>query len=72
MKPDAVEGKYGSQLVTIDCKGIKLQLQEDDLVIGTRTRKALKKLTLASRNALSLEFNHFMELLPVNFRISYH
>ena len=45
MKPDAVEGKYGSELVTIDCKDIKLQLQEDDLVIGTRTRKALKKLT---------------------------
>ena len=46
MKPDVVEGKYGSDLVTIDCKDIKLQLQEDDLVIDTRTRKALKKLTL--------------------------
>ena len=45
MKADAVKGKYGSELVTIDCKDVKLQLQEDDLVIGTRTRKALKKLT---------------------------
>ena len=45
MKADAVEGKYGSELTTIDCKDINLQLQEDDLVIGTRTRKALKKLT---------------------------
>ena len=45
IKADAVEGKYGSELITIDCKDIKLQLQEDDLVIGTRTRKALKKLT---------------------------
>ena len=45
MKADAVKGKYGSELVIIDCKDVKLQLQEDDLVIGTRTRKALKKLT---------------------------
>ena len=45
MQADAVGQKYGSELVTIDCKDVKLQLQEDDLVIGTRTRKALKKLT---------------------------
>ena len=45
MKADAVGRKYGSELVTIDCKDVTLQLQEDDLVIGTRTRKALKNLT---------------------------
>ena len=45
MQADAFGRKCGSELVTIDCKDVKLQLQEDDLVIGTRTRKALKKLT---------------------------
>ena len=59
MKPDAVEGKYGSELVTIDCKDIKLRLQEDDLVIGTRTRKALKKLTLGQQERFILGVRSF-------------
>ena len=59
MKPDAVEGKYGSELVTRDCKDVKLQLQEDDLVIGTRTRKALKKLTLGQQERFILGVRSF-------------
>ena len=59
MQADAVGRKYGSELVTIDCKDVKLQLQEDDLVIGTRTRKALKKLTSDQQKHLILGVRSF-------------
>ena len=45
LNPSATEGKYGSDLVMIDCTDIKLQLKDNDLVIGSGTKKALKELS---------------------------
>ena len=59
MKADAVGRKYGSELVTIDCKDVTLQLQEDDLVIGTRTRKALKNVTSDQQKCFILGVRSF-------------
>ena len=39
-----LDKKFGSDLISIDCKRIKLQLQDKELVIGSNTRKVLKEL----------------------------
>ena len=43
MKPQAMENEYGSGLASVDCT--KLQLPDNEIVIGDTTRKALKNLT---------------------------
>ena len=45
MKEHAIEKKYGCNLASVECKDVKLQLQEKDLVIRSGTRSALKELT---------------------------
>ena len=45
MKTQVLEKKYGSDLASIECKDLKLQLTDKDIVIGDSTRKALKELS---------------------------
>ena len=45
MKEHAIEKKYGCDLASVECKDVKLQLQDKDLVIRSGTRRALKELT---------------------------
>ena len=54
MKITAIEQKYGSDLVFIDCKDVKLQLQDKNIVIGKNTRKALKELTAEQQKQVML------------------
>ena len=44
MKEHAIEKKYGCDLASVECKDVKLQLQDKDLVIRSGTRRALKEL----------------------------
>ena len=41
LKPTALEGKYGAALASVSCEDVKLQLTDNELVIGVQTRKAL-------------------------------
>ena len=44
MKMAALEKKYGSELASIECKDVSLQLADKDVVIGDRARKGLDEL----------------------------
>ena len=59
MKITAIEKKYGSDLVGIDCKDVKLQLQDKDIVIGKNTRKVLKELTAEQQKQVMLGIQSF-------------
>ena len=41
LKPTALERKYGATLGSVSCEDVKLQLTDNELVIGDQTRKAL-------------------------------
>ena len=45
MKGQAVEKRYGSDLTSIECQDVKLQLPDKSIVIGKGAREALVKLT---------------------------
>ena len=45
LKPQVLEKKYGVDLAGIECRDLKLQLADRDIVIGDNTRKALKELS---------------------------
>ena len=40
-----MDSKHGSSLASINCKDLKLQLADKDIVIGESTRKALRQLS---------------------------
>ena len=44
MQAHVIDKKFGSDLISIDCKSVKIQLQDKELVIGINTRKVLKEL----------------------------
>ena len=48
LKPTALEGKFGATLRSVSCEDVKLQLTDNELVIGDQTRKALGCLNLAN------------------------
>ena len=43
MKRQAVEKRYGSDLTSIECQDVKLQLPDKSIVIGKGAREALVK-----------------------------
>ena len=45
MKGQAVDKRYGSDLTSIECQDVKLQLPDKSIVIGKGAREALVKLT---------------------------
>ena len=45
MKGQVVEKRYGSDLTSIECQDVKLQLPDKSIVIGKGAREALVKLT---------------------------
>ena len=72
-----VDGKYGVALGSIDCKDVKLQLADKDIVIGDATRKALKELPpeqrrhtmLGIRSFLSTATSYLQQKLPLGNQI---
>ena len=49
LKPTALEGKFGATLGSASCEDVKLQLTDNELVIGDQTRKALACLNPAKQ-----------------------
>ena len=49
LKPTALEGKFGATLGSVSCEDVKLQLTDNELVIGDQTRKALACLNPAKQ-----------------------
>ena len=66
MKGQAVEKRYGSDLTSIECQDIKLQLPDKSIVIGKGAREALVKLTSEQqRQALCTTATELQQKLPL-------
>ena len=59
LKPTALEGKYGAALAPVSCEDVKLQLTDNELVIGVQTRKALACLNPAKERLALLGIRAF-------------
>ena len=60
MKGQAVEKWYGSDLTSIECQDVKLQLPDKSIVIGKGAREALVKLTSEQQRQALLGIRSFM------------
>ena len=60
MKGQAVEKRYGSDLTSIECHDVKLQLPDKSIVIGKGAREALVKLTSEQQRQALLGIHSFM------------
>ena len=60
MKTLVLEKKYGSDLASIECKDLKLQLTEEDIVIGDSMRKAHKGLSPDQQRNTVLGIHSFL------------
>ena len=60
MKGLAVEKRYGSDLTSIECQDVKLQLPDKSVVIGKGAREALVKLTSEQQRQALLGIRSFM------------
>ena len=60
MKGQAVEKRYGSDLTSIECQDVKLQLPDKSIVIGKGAREALVKLTSGQQRQALLGIRSFM------------
>ena len=60
MKGQAVEKRYGSDLTSIECQDVKLQLPDKNIVIGKGGREALVKLTSEQQRQALLGIRSFM------------
>ena len=60
MKEQAVEKRYGSDLTSIECQDVKLQLPDKSIVIGKGAREALMKLTSEQQRQALLGICSFM------------
>ena len=55
----ALEKKYGSELASIECKDVSLQLSDKDVVIGDRARKGLDELPRDQQKIVMLGIRSF-------------
>ena len=60
MKGQAVEKRYGSDLTSIECQDVQLQLPDKSIVIGKGAREALVKLTSEQQRQALLGICSFM------------
>ena len=60
MKGQAVEKRYGSDLISIECQDVKLQSPDKSIVIGKGAREALVKLTSEQQRQALLGICSFM------------
>ena len=68
-----MDSKHGLSLASINCKEVKLQLADEDIVVGDSTRKALKRtFTQCSRGIQCLEFILSLALQLATYRRSCH
>ena len=45
LKPQAMESKNGSDLALVECRNVRLQLADKEILIGDSTLKALLRIT---------------------------
>ena len=78
LRPTALEGKYGASLGSVSCEDVKLQLTDNELVIGDQTRKALACLNPAKQKLAILGIrafyvatvSHLQSWLPLGNKLS--
>ena len=69
--------KYGSELASVDCSNVGLQLTDKNLIIGDTTRQTLSKLEPDAQKAMLLGIqaffiatvSHLQTMLPLNNRL---
>ena len=74
MKIQVLEKKYGSDLASTECKDLKLQLTDKDIVIGNSMRRALKELlpdqqrntVLGIHSFFGTTLSYLQQKLPLN------
>ena len=66
-RPTALEGKYGASLGSVSCEDVKLQLTDNELVIGDQTRKALACLNPAKQKLATV--SHLQSRLPLGNKL---
>ena len=64
LKPTALEGKFGATLGSASCEDVKLQLTDNELVIGDQTRKALACLNPAKQRLAILGIRACCHSIP--------
>ena len=62
LKPTALEGKFGATLRSVSFEDVKLQLTDNELVIGDQTRKALACLNPAKQRLAILGIRAFYQM----------
>ena len=68
LKRQAIESKYGSDLASVECRNVKLQLADKEIIMGESTFKSIKGFNSRSTekslawNAIIL-WNHNLRIL---------
>ena len=62
IRPQALTNKYGSDLASIECQNVKIQLSEPEIVIGEMTRNAMAKLTSDQQKQALLAMRSFCKV----------
>ena len=66
LKPHYIESTYGSDLPFDECRNVKLQLADKEILISGITLKALRDLTAGKQKSTLLGMQSFLEPQPQN------
>ena len=69
IRPQALVNKYGSDLASIECQNIKIQLSEPEIVIGKTTRNAMAKLTSDQQKQALLGMRSFFKVTSSQLQV---
>ena len=69
IRPQALANKYGSDLASIECQNVKIQLSEPEIVIGEMTRNAMAKLTSDQQKQALLGMRSFFKVTSSQLQV---
>ena len=69
IRPQALVNKYGSDLASIECQNVKIQLSEPEIVIGEMTRNAMAKLTSDQQKQALLGMRSFFKVTSSQLQV---
>ena len=61
--------KYGSDLASIECQNVKIQLSEPEILIGEMTRNAMAKLTSDQQKQAPLGMRSFFKVTSSQLQV---
>ena len=69
IRPQALANKYGSDLASIECQNVKIQLSEPEIVIGEMIRNAMAKLTSDQQKQAFLGMRSFFKVTSSQLQV---